>query len=175
MYLNDRNLLKFWYWVAQVTHNFHLEPLRVFIGEQKNAIVVNMKRVEFKLVLILEIGLFWNLVRYKHISNNFFQVVKFSFGLSIWCQRISQLFLMNVLPLKTRDFYEFCAYLNGILYIFSHYAQSSHTFCDIDCIGCIWMVNQHKKWAMRSSDYSKWFTQEWRLVYKFKPHSGPIP
>ena len=28
------------------------------IGEQKNAIVVNVKRVEFKLVLILEIGLF---------------------------------------------------------------------------------------------------------------------
>ena len=81
--------------------------------------VVNVKRVEFKLVLILQIGLFWNLVRYKHISNNFFQVVKFSFGLSIWCKRISQLFLMNVLPLKTRDFYEFCAYLN--VYCISFY------------------------------------------------------
>ena len=98
---------------------------------------VNAKRVEFEIVLILQMSLFWICDHYKHISNNFFQVVKFSFGLSIWCKRISQLFLMNVLPLQTRDFYEFCAYLNGILYIFFYYAQSAssylHVACGIDC------------------------------------------
>ena len=89
---------------------------------------VNAKRVEFEIVLILQMSLFWICDHYKHISNNFFtggQIFIWTFYLM---QKNFSIVPYECVASRTRDFHEFSAfyaYLNRILYIFIHYSQIS--------------------------------------------------